>query len=92
MVRDPVRTCCRGKYSCGFRGYRVTSSVTRGRSAAGGVEVVEARPGLTEGLRAAILAIVCSYTGATGKRSALPPPAEPPGLRGGVSPSPLPIE
>ena len=55
-----------------------------------GWEVVEAWPGLPEGLRAAILAIVRSHTGATGKRSAQPVPPEPPGLRGGVSPSPLP--
>jgi hypothetical protein len=53
-----------------------------------GWEVMEAWPGLTEPLRAAILAIVRSATGRNAKRSAEPLPPEPPGLRGGVSPSP----
>ncbi len=56
-----------------------------------GWEVVEAWSGLPDALRAAILAIVRSHTGATGKRSAQPVPPEPQGLRGGVSPSPLPV-
>ena len=55
-----------------------------------GWEVVEAWPGLPEALRAAILAIVRSFTGRDAKRSAEPVPPEPQGLRGGVSPSPLP--
>ena len=56
-----------------------------------GWEVMEAWAGLPEGLRAAILAIVRSATGRDAKRSAEPVPPEPPGLRGGVSPSPLPV-
>jgi hypothetical protein len=54
-----------------------------------GWEVIEAWAGLPEALRAAILAIVRSHSGAIGKRSAQPVPPEPPGMRGGVSPSPL---
>ncbi len=52
--------------------------------------MVEAWGSLSEPLRAAILAIVRSVTGREPKRSAEPVPPEPQGLRGGVSPSPLP--
>ncbi len=55
-----------------------------------GWEVLEAWGSLPEALRAAILAIVRSATGRDAKRSAEPVPPEPQGLRGGVSPSPLP--
>src|ERR1700678_555033 len=48
-----------------------------------GWEVIEAWAGLPEALRAAILAIVRSHTGATGKRSAQPVPPEPPRRRRG---------
>jgi hypothetical protein len=56
-----------------------------------GWEVLEAWGLLPEALRAAILGIVRSVTGGEPKRSAEPVPPEPQGLRGGVSPSPLPV-
>jgi hypothetical protein len=71
---------------------RVTSHIAshEAKTRLEGWEVIEAWAILPEPLRAAILAIVRSHTGATGKRSAQPVPPEPHGLRGGVSPSPLP--